>query len=48
MVITKGGDTRTNASYESLVRVHDTRSRGETIESGELRHNVKAITDVIM
>ena len=33
----KGGDTRTSASYESLVRVHDTCSRGETIESGELR-----------
>ena len=32
----KGGDTRTSASYESLVRVHDTRSHGETIESGEL------------
>ena len=32
----KGGDTRTSATYESLVRVHDTRSRDETIESGEL------------
>ena len=28
----KGDDTRTSASYESLVRVHDTRSRSETIE----------------
>ena len=33
----KGGDTHTSASYESLVRIHDTRSRGETIKSGELR-----------
>ena len=32
-----GGDTRMSDSYEALVRVHDTRSRGETIESGELR-----------
>ena len=28
---------RTSHSYKSLVRVHDTRSRGETIESGGLR-----------
>ena len=36
---TKGGATRSSAStpFESLVRVHDTRSRGETIESVELR-----------
>ena len=37
VALTKGGDTRTSASYESLVRVHDTRSRGEAIVSGELR-----------
>ena len=27
---TKGGDTCTIDSYESLIRVHDTRSRGES------------------
>ena len=45
---TKEGDTCTSNSYESLVRVHDPRGRGETIESGELRewrHTVKATTD---
>ena len=38
-------------TIESLVRVHDTRSCCETIESGELRewrHKVKAITDAHM
>ena len=29
--------TTTSHSFETLVRLHDTRSRGETIESGELR-----------
>ena len=34
--------------YDRLVRVHDTRSRGETIGSGEMRewrHKVKVITN---
>ena len=42
------GGSGMSHSYECLVRVHDTRSRGETIKSGELRklrHRVKAITD---